>query len=400
MPKLTKRVVDGALPPSSTDGGTAARDYFLWDDELEGFGLRVFASGRKAYLIQYRSKGRTRRLTLGPHGTLTPVEARQLAREKLAEVAQGGDPAEHRRRAREAPTVADLAARFLEEHVEAKRKPNTVREYRRIFQNLVLPKLGQRKVEDVALADVDRLHRLLKETPYQANRAVAVLSKAFNLAEVWGWRPRGSNPCPGVERFKEKSRERFLNGAELNRLGSTLREAEVKGEESPVAILALRLLLLTGCRLNEVLRLRWEEVDFERSCLRLQDSKTGAKVILVGPPVLELLSKAVRVAGNPYVLPGRKAGSHFVGLPKVWARVRQQADLPGVRLHDLRHSYAAVGAGGGWSLAIIGKLLGHAQTRTTERYAHLADDPLHRAAGQISQEIAAALGVASGRGGE
>lgn len=390
MARLTKRTIDAAEPPTyDPDTKTGERDYFLWDDDLEGFGLRVFASGRKSFLVQYRAKGRTRRLSLGKYGVLTAAQARSLARERLGRVAAGEDPAEEKREGRDGPTVADLVARFLKEHVEAKRKARTTKEYRRLCELFILPQLGQRKVNDLDLAAVDRLHRSLSATPYQANRVLAVLSAALSLAEKWGWRAYHSNPCMHVERYKEKARDRFLTSEELERLGGVLKEAE--GTEPLPALLAVRLLVLTGCRLNEILQLRWDEVDFAHGCFRFSDSKTGAKVTPVGSAVLELLAKAPRVEGNPYVLPGRKDGKHFVGLPKVWGRLRKLAGLDDVRLHDLRHSYAAVGVSGGHSMPIVGRLLGHTQSATTERYAHLADDPVSRAAGRISDEIAASL---------
>ena len=235
------------------------------------------------------------------------------------------------------------------------------------------------------------LSRATGHTPYQANRVLALLSKVFNLAERWGLRPDGSNPCRHVERYPEKRRERYLSAEELARLGEVLTEVERASEEPASAIAAIRLLILTGCRRNEVLSLRWEEVDFERSLLLLADSKTGRKAVPVGAPTLALLAELPRLEGNPHVLPGEKAGAHFVGLAKVWQRIRKQAGLEDVRVHDLRHSFASVGAGAGLSLPIIGKLLGHTQAATTQRYAHLAADPVRQAADRISEEIAAAM---------
>ncbi len=384
MSKLTKRTIDAAKP--------GKRERFLWDSEIEGFGLRIFPSGRKSYLIQYRNAaGSTRRLTLGPHGKLTPAEARQVARERLMEAASGGDPSRERKRARNTPTVAELVERYLTEHIEPKRKRNTASDFRRLLAKNVLPELGHRKGADLELADVDRLHRSLSDTPVLANRVVAVLSSVLNMAEKWGVRPRGSNPCRYVDRFREYRRERYLSGPELARLGEVLSEAEQRGREQPQAILALRLLLLTGCRKSEILKLRWEEVDLERGLLLLPDSKTGAKAVPLGAPAVALLAAAPRQEGNPYVIPGGKPGTHFVALFNVWKRLRPVAGLEDVRLHDFRHSFASVGAGGGLSLPILGKILGHQKATTTARYAHLAADPVQQAVEQVSGEIAAAL---------
>jgi integrase len=230
---------------------------------------------------------------------------------------------------------------------------------------------------------------------------MAVLSKMLNLAEKWGERPDGSNPCRHVEKYRERKRERFLSQAELARLGEALAEAERNGSESPYAIAAIRLLILTGARVSEILTLEWGHVDFERACLRLPESKSGAKVVHLSPPARELLASLPRIEGNPYVLPGLKERAHLVNLEAPWRRIRARASLEDVRLHDLRHSFASVGAGAGLSLPVIGALLGHSQPGTTARYAHLATDPLKQANNVIGTRIATALeGKAKGGGAE
>jgi integrase len=217
----------------------------------------------------------------------------------------------------------------------------------------------------------------------------------FNLAEKWGERPDGSNPCRHVEKYPEHKRERFLSEVELAQLGDALAKAEQDRSESPFVVAAIRLLVFTGARRNEILTLKWEHVDFERACFRLPDSKTGAKTVHLNAPTLELLSELPRIAGNPYVIPGERPGAHLVNIEKPWRRIRAQAGLDGLRLHDLRHSFASFGAGAGLSLPIIGALLGHTQAATTARYAHLAADPLKQASERVGREIAAAM---KGRG--
>jgi integrase len=383
--KLTKRTIDTTKP-------MPGRDVVLWDEELPGFGLRVKPSGRKSYILQYRNRqGRSRRLTLGPHGVFTPEEARREARRKLAEVEQGADPVSERERERQAETVAELSRLYFEEHLIPKGKPRSVIEFRSLVERYILPNLGRLKVVEVTRADVEALHRGMRKTPVTANRAVAVLSAMMVFAEREEMRPAGSNPARFVQKYPEKKRDRFLSAEEMARLGDALAEAERSGSELPGALLAVRLLALSGMRRTEVLTLRWEYVDWERSCLHLPDSKTGRKVVPLGAPALDLLSQAPRTEGNPYVCPGERVGGHVIGIDRVWRRLCKSAGLTGVRLHDLRHSYASTGAAAGFGLPIIGKVLGHSSSSTTQRYAHLADDPLRVAVDRISGEISANL---------
>lgn len=254
-----------------------------------------------------------------------------------------------------------------------------------------MPAIGHRKLANLSRPDVLRLHAGMASTPYAANRVLALLSKMLNLAEAWGIRPDGSNPVRHVQKFKEAKRERFLSEAELSRLGEVLAAAVREKKVPPVAVAAVRLLLFTGCRLNEVLRLKWEDVDDVRKVVRLTDSKTGAREVLLSAPARAVLASLPRIEGNPYVLPGHKRGREFVELRHVWYKLRTAAGLGDVRLHDLRHSFGGVAAGAGNSLVMVGKLLGHSQAQTTQRYAHLSDDPLRAASDQTAAKIQRAL---------
>ena len=214
----------------------------------------------------------------------------------------------------------------------------------------------------------------------------------MNLAELWELRPDGSNPCRHVKRFKEEKRERFLSDEEYRCLGAALKEIEAERSETASAIAAVRLLMLTGCRLSEIQKLRWEHVDLDAGELRLVDTKTGAKVVHLGDPAIAVLRALDRREDNPWVIAGRKSGSHLTDLQHPWRRIRARAGLDDVRIHDLRHSFASGGLLVGEGLPMIGKLLGHTQVQTTARYAHLANDPVKSAANRIASRIAEVAG--------
>jgi integrase len=407
---LTKRTVDAAKPQATR--------YELWDETLAGFGLRIAPSGTKTFILRYRPRGGGRRspkrfMSIGRYGVLTPDEARSEARSILGKVAKEGDPALARIRSRGVPTVSALAALFVTEHVKAKRKPGTASGYETLLQKVILPGLGNRRADSVTRADVARLHLKMKASPYYANRALAVTCSMFSWASKNGHVAEGFNPTHGVERFKEHRRERFLSGNELQRLGEVLRLAETTGlpwdvdtrakgakflvppekrfsKISPHVTGAIRLLLFTGCRLREILSLKWDAVDFERKILNLADSKTGKKSVMLGAPALKVLTTLPRL--GDHVIAGGEAGKPRADLKRPWQALQRHAGLTGVRIHDLRHSFASMGAGAGFGLPVIGKLLGHSQAQTTARYAHLADHPVRAASEAISSRMAAALG--------
>lgn len=371
--KLTKRMVEGIRPRPD-------RDLIEWDTELHGFGVRVWPSGKRAYFVKYRTKdGRQRKPNIGIHGVWTAEQARDQARQWLAEAARGEDPASASRAGREAPSMAEFAERYLRKHARLHKKASSVANDERLLASRILTALGARTVGEIGREDVERLHEGLRDTPYQANRVLALLSKMFNLAEEWSLRPEGTNPCRRVKKYREERREAFLDISQLTRLGAAIEEAERTGTASASVVGAIRLLLFTGCRLSEILTLRWSEVDLERRCLRLSDSKTGRKVIHLNGPALAVLDALPRKEGNPYVVPGLKPGSHLVNLNKPWRMIRKRAGLDDVRIHDLRHTFASAGAMNGLSLPMLGALLGHSQPSTTNRYAHLAADPVRQA---------------------
>lgn len=387
MARITKRTVD-ALKPGS----------IVWDSEVTGFGVRCQRKS-KVYILKCSIFGRQRWFTIGKHGSPWTVEkARTKAKSILGHIADGNDPATARDDTKANPTIKELADMFMAEHVKPKRKKSTAVGYQDYLDRLVVPAIGKIRAADVAHKDIAKLHHSLKDAPYQANRVLAVLSKMMAWAEKLGYRSAETNPCRHIEKYKEHKRERFLSEKELSNLAKVLNdENNMKGGGggdrplSPHVIAAIRLLIFTGARLGEILNLEWAHVDLERALLLLPDSKTGKKTVFLSAPAMDVLSTIPRIKSNPYVICGNKDKAHLVNLQKPWRRIRKKAGLGDVRLHDLRHSFASIAASGGLSLPMIGKLLGHTQTATTERYAHLASDPLRAANEAIGQRIATVM---------
>lgn len=316
--KITKRGVD-ALTPGD-------RDVFLWDGNLTGFGVRCRPSGSRYYLLKMRVNGRQRWITIGKHGApWTPVTARREAERLLGEKATGRDPAKARDMARVAGTIEQLGQRFLDDYVPAHCKDSTAYEYRRAVELFITPALGQHRIIDLERPDVSAMHHELRDKPYQANRALGVLSKMMNLAEEWGLRPDGTNPTLHVKRFTEEKRKRYLNTDELKQLGSALKDADADDSVSPFAVAAIRLLIFTGARSGEVLNLRWADVDLDRGVLELPDSKTGAKSVYLNDAAIQLLRSLPRLDGNPFVIPGVKPGARLNALQKPWRKLRRAA---------------------------------------------------------------------------
>ncbi len=417
--KITKRKVDELQPGD--------RDVFLWDTELPGFGCKVTPKDGRIYVLQYGQAGRDRRITIGRHGIdLTAEQARVEALRLRGLIASGETPTGKTTQRAEVITVAELGERYLDEYAIPHKKPSGIAQDRRNLQNHVVPLMGKLRISAVERADVARVmrevaagktakdektkpqgRRIVRGGEIVANRVQALLSKMFALAEDWKLRPEGSNPCRGVKRYAEHKVERFLSADELARLGAALASEEAGAVPMPpsegrlgcrrptgtraASIAALRLLLLTGCRVGEVLSLRWENVNLERRLLLLSDSKTGAKPVFLSTAAATFIGTLPRMAGTEYVFPGDRPGKPIVSLRKSWERICTIAKIDALRLHDLRHSYASVGAADGLSLPVIGALLGHSQPATTARYAHLAASPLHEAADAIGARIMAAL---------
>ena len=349
--------------------------------------MRVYPSGTRIYVAQCRGPAGIKRLSLGRHGEITAEEARKQAATAIARIKRGEDPAA--RPLERALTVAELAERYMEGHVKVHCNAYTQWIYAGSLRNHILPALGAKAVASVGRADVAALHYGMRETPRAANRALMVLSKMFSLSEAWGMAPASGNPCRFVLRYKEGRRERFLTEDEYRRVGLALRELEAGGAAPARAAAALRLIMLTGCRTGEVLTLRWSDIDRKSGEFRLRDTKTGARMVPLTPPALEVLAGVKRVRRSPWVFPGRRPDRHLSNLGPCWRRVRERAGVEDVRIHDLRHSFASRALALGEDLTMIGKLLGHKKIQTTARYAHLARDSVKESAALVADSIAA-----------
>ena len=378
--KLSRRVVEAL----AVERG----DRVFYDRDLTGFGVRVHARGRKVYVVHARAPGGAlKRAAIGRKVDITVEDARRVAAEVIDRLKKGEEafpepPAPE-------PTVADLAERYVEAHLEVNCRPGTVETFGRILRLYILPEFGHMPLPAVERGHVAALHHKMRDKPYQANQTRDVLAKMFRLAAAWGMTPPRRNPALSIRRYKEYRRERFLSADEYLRLARVLDEAEADGSVFPTAIPAIRLLILTGCRKNEIVTLRWDDIDRTAGELLLRDSKTGPRVVPLSPGAARVLADLPRDAGNPWVIAGRKPGSRLSHIVYYWYRVRERAELDDVRIHDLRHSFASRALALGESLPTIGKLLGHSKIQTTARYAHLARDSVQESAARVAASIGA-----------
>jgi len=377
--KLTKTSVD-KLPAKDTD-------VVYWDELLPGFGVRIKASGAKSYVIQYRSRetGRSRRKTLGQHGPLMSLnQARELAKGHLSDVVRGLDPVASAQAARNSPDVKELVAEYLSKHAIPKKRPKSIKNDISMLDRFVTPKLGKFKVAEVRYQDIQSLHNGMRKTPYQANRTLSLLSKMFELAIRWRW--RADNPVRGVEKFHEEKRHRWLNDAELAKLTKALNEHPNQKTAN-----AIRLQLLTGSRIGEVLTARWDDFDLERGVWTKPSHHTKQKRtehLPLSKATCELLVKMRENTQNSDLLfSGRNPEKPLSDLKKFWRSILTSSGIEDYRIHDNRHTHASQLVSSGLSLAIVGRLLGHTNPNTTQRYAHLADDPLREAAEIMAEKM-------------
>ena len=371
--RLTKTAVEKLTSLTS--------EAIYWDTNLAGFGVRVKPSGAKSYVLQYRirSTGRSRRKTIAQHGPLMSFnQAKAIATGMLADVMRGGDPVGEAQSVRYAHSMNDLAQQYLDLHAIPKKRPKSVANDCSMLDRLILPRLGNQKANEVNHRAVQAFHNSLKDTPYQANRALSLLSKMFELAIKWGI--RSDNPAKGVGKFHEEKRYRWLSVEELGRLSTAL-----DLHPNQKAANAIRLQLLTGARIGEVLTARWKDFDLGRGVWVKPSHHTKQKRtehLPLSKAAVSLMSnmKDVDITGSSFAFPGRSPERPLVDLKRFWRSVVAEAKIEDYRIHDNRHTHASQLVSSGMSLAIVGRLLGHTNPLTTQRYAHLADDPLREAA--------------------
>jgi integrase len=386
MPKLTKRFIDAIVPdPKKT--------LKFWDDEIRRFGVIVLPSGRRTYVIEYRNANHVqKRVKIGVHGHLAPEEARILAKRQLSKVAYGEDLAHTTKQIRNLPTFADLGADYIERHAVRKRE-KSLQEDQRLLKSHILPALGSLKVTAITRRDIEDLHKYLGKKPYQANRALALVSKMFSLSISWGWCK--DNPVIGIQKYQEEKRDRWLSEEETQRLWAVLD----KHSQNLTAYI-FKFLLLTGARKGEAMQATWNQFDMEKGIWTKPSHLTKQKkteYLPLSSKALSVLQEIKKINGqmnaqmkskpSAYVFPGRVNGQPIKEVKSFWKTVLKEAKLENVRIHDLRHTHASYLVSKGLSLSIVGKLLGHTQASTTQRYAHIADEPLRQATELFSDQI-------------
>lgn len=368
MPKLVKSYVDSLK--------IEHKPYEVWDTEIKGFGCMVHPSGRKTYYFVYRYKSsKKQRLKIGVHGNITCEIAREIVRGWSGDLARGIDPKEHNHQQetdqKQSVSVEEFMKIYIQKYKKVHNKQNTVTKDMHRINSIIIPFFKERKFSDISREDILRFQDYLKNTPIQFNRCKSILSKAFSLAELWGYRPKDSNPCRGIQKYPEKKKERFLTSEELERLDKVLKMQEVLRVNSLYSLAAIRMLMYTGCRLSEILTLKWQDIFLEEGYIHLKESKTGEKTVPLNESARKVLDNLEQERDNPYVFVGVKPGTCLTTLKTAWTKIRKLANLEGVRIHDLRHTFASLAIKQGVDLYTVSKLLGHKDIHTTTRYAHL-----------------------------
>lgn len=379
--KITKTAVDAATPQE--------RDYELRDTLIPGFLIKITPAGRKIFMIAYVAhNGQRRKPAIGRYGEITVEQARGIAQDWLAEVRRGIDPSAERLTARQAPSVKELFDRFITDYSESRNKPSTVQANKGFGKCHILPALGHLKVPDVTRADIAALMKKMARTPTHANRVLSATRKMFNMAEVWGMRPDGSNPCRHVPKYPERGKTRLITDAEMRKLFEYLDMAEAGGLEHPFILLAIRLQFEFAARMSEIIQLEWAWVDFDNRRVVWPDSKTGGMSKPMSAEALRLFQTAPLLEDSPYVCPSvfdpdlpMSKHTYYQG----WRRILERAGLPHIGTHGIRHRAATDIANSGIPVKVGMALTAHKTVTMFMRYVHTEDDPVRAAAEAVAQ---------------
>lgn len=381
--KLTKRLLDTAQLKNKA--------YEIWDTEIKGFHVIVTPAGRKTFYFRYYDANRkNQRMKIGVFGNITCDIAREIAKSFAGDLAKGLDPRKMKElskaEAKESISFSLFFEKFTKEYRFIHHKPSTIKIVNYLSKLHIIPFFGEKNLKEITTKDIMEFKESLKHAPISYNKCFGVIHKAFELSELWGHRQKNSNPCRGIKKYPERKRERFLNSEELKRLETILQTEKALQLKSPYVLGAIQLLMYTGCRMGEILPLKWEDIYLSESYLHLKDSKTGERIVPLNEPAKKVLEEIEKQSENPYVFCSAKhKHGHLVNIEKAWQKIRKKVDLNDVRIHDLRHSFASFAIKQGLDLYQIAKLLGHKNIRTTTRYAHLAKEDLIKASNVVGQ---------------
>ena len=381
--KITKRFLDSAA--------IKEKPYDVWDNEVKGLIVTIFSTGRKTFSFRYYDDDKkNQRIKIGIFGNITCETAREIAKGLAGDLAKGIDIKKQKETAkthRKALTsFTDFFEKFTKNHRLVHHKPSTIKGGEYMVKLYILPFFGEKILEHILTTDILEFKEVLRKVPGSYNKCFVLLHKAFELSELWGFRQKNSNPCRGIQKYPENKKERFLNIEELKKLEDILEDEENLQLKSLYVLGAIRMIMYTGCRMNEILTLRWKDVYLEERYIHLVDSKTGERFVPLNTSAKKVLDRMEKKAGNPYIFCGGREGNHHVvNIEKAWQKIRNKANLNDVRIHDLRHSFASFALKQGLDLYQIAKLLGHKNIRTTTRYAHLAREDLIKASDLVGQ---------------
>ena len=374
--KLTNKKIDQLIPDT--------KSYIVWDNEIRGFGVRVNLNSKKTFILKYRigqgRSARVRKPVIGTYGVMKVDEARKIARKWLLDASEGNDPKEVDKTS---ILLKDFCNVYLQQHANIKKKLSSVIEDKRLMRLHIIPNFGNVCLKEITRSMITKHHQSMYQTPHGANRFLSLMSKMMNLAERWEYRPLNSNPCRHIERYKEEGRQIYLSMEQIEKIGHVIKQMEQT--ESIFVLSAIKLLLFTGRRTGEILTLKWDYIDFENSKMNLPDTKTGAKSFFFSPTVKQILLNLPNKEG--FVFKSVLKDKRVTTVRHIWKKICKLAKIENVRVHDLRHTYASLAVQNGYSLPIISKMLGHADIKTTQRYAHLHDDPVNQAVEKIDQQL-------------